>query len=55
MKTHRTLKLRILRAALSGETEAEALAQNLADSVDAHLVEVRGHTFVITRKSASQR
>ena len=55
MKERRTLKVRILRAALSTNTRVEQLAQSLAQSADTHLVEVRGHTFVMTRKSKMQR
>ncbi len=54
MKDRRTLKVRVLRAALT-TVAVEQLAQSLAQSVDAHLVEVRGHTFVMTRKSKLQR
>lgn len=55
IKERRTLKVRILRAALTDESGVEQLAQSLVDAADAHLVEVRGHTFVMTRKSKLQR
>lgn len=50
MKTRRTLKIRVLRAALSTDTGISELAERLAQSSDAHVVEIRGHTFVMTRK-----
>ena len=55
IKERRTLKVRILRAALTDVSGADQLAQSLVDAADAHLVEVRGHTFVMTRKSKLQR
>jgi RNA-binding protein len=55
IKEHRTLKVKILRAALTTENGVDQLAQSLVESADAHLVEVRGHTFVMTRKSKLQR
>ena len=55
IKERRTLKVRVLRAALTDGGAVDQLAQSLVDAADAHLVEVRGHTFVMTRKSKLQR
>jgi len=42
------VKAKFLRAARGG-TDTEALAADLADRVDAQVVETRGHTAVIER------
>lgn len=54
IKQRRTLKVKVLRASLT-ESRVDTLAQSLVKATDAHLVEVRGHTFVMTRKSKLQR
>ncbi len=54
IKERRTLKVKILRAGLTG-SGVDTLAESLVEATDAHLVEVRGHTFVMTRKSKLQR
>ena len=54
IKERRTLKVKVLRASLT-ESRVDTLAQSLVEATDAHLVEVRGHTFVMTRKSKLQR
>lgn len=45
----RMVKIRILKSALQSET-AKAIATRTAEQVDAALVEVRGHVFIIYRK-----
>ncbi len=55
MKERRTLKIKVLRAGLTESGGVHKLAQSLVEATDAHLVEVRGHTFVMTRKSKLQR
>jgi putative YhbY family RNA-binding protein len=47
------VKIRILRSALASET-AKAIAERTAAQVDAALVEVRGHVFIIFRKRRKQ-
>ena len=42
------VKVKFLRAA-RGSTTTEALAEDLADRVDAEVVETRGHTAVVQR------
>ena len=42
------VKVKFLRAARGG-TDAEALAADLADRVDAEVIDVRGHTGVFHR------
>ena len=55
MKERRTLKVKVLRAGLTAGNGVDQLAQSLVEAADAHLVEVRGHTFVMTRKSKLQK
>ncbi len=55
MKERRTLKVKVLRAGLTGSGGVDKLAQSLVEATEAHLVEVRGHTFVMMRKSKLQR
>jgi len=43
------VKIRILRSALSGST-AKDIAAKTAAQVNAHVVEVRGHVFIIYRR-----
>jgi RNA-binding protein YhbY len=43
------VKIRILKSALATET-AKAIATRTAEQVDAALVEVRGHVFIIYRR-----
>ncbi len=43
------VKIRILRSALATET-AKVIAERTAKQVDAALVEVRGHVFIIYRR-----
>ena len=43
------VKIRILRSALAEET-AKAIATKTATQVDAQLVEVRGHVFILFRR-----
>ena len=45
----RMVKIRILKSALQSET-AKAIATRTAEQVNAALVEVRGHVFIIYRK-----
>jgi len=45
----RMVKIRILKSALQTET-AKAIAARTAEQVNAALVEVRGHVFIIYRK-----
>jgi putative YhbY family RNA-binding protein len=45
----RMVKIRILKSALQAET-AKAIATRTAEQVNAALVEVRGHVFIIYRK-----
>lgn len=47
------VKIRILKSALATET-AKAIAERTAQQVDAALVEVRGHVFIIFRKRRKQ-
>lgn len=43
------VKIRILKSALVGDT-AKAIATRTAEQVDAALVEIRGHVFIIYRR-----
>jgi RNA-binding protein len=43
------VKIRILKSALADNT-AKAIAERTAQQVNAHLVEVRGHVFIIYRR-----
>jgi RNA-binding protein len=48
LKRRDLVKVKFLRASRGGTT-TEALAAELADAVDAELVETRGHTAVVHR------
>ena len=47
------VKIRILKTALASDT-AKAIATRTAEQVDAALVEVRGHVFIIYRRHKKQ-
>jgi putative YhbY family RNA-binding protein len=47
------VKIRILKSALVSDT-AKAIATRTAEQVDAALVEVRGHVFILFRKRKKQ-
>jgi len=49
LQNAKMVKIRILRSALQTET-AKAIATRTAEQVDAALVEVRGHVFIIYRR-----
>jgi len=42
-------KIRILKSAI-GEVEAKQIASRIAEDIDASLVEVRGHTFMLYKR-----
>lgn len=48
LEDHEMVKVKFLRAARGGSS-TEELAVDLADQVDADLVETRGHTAVVQR------
>ena len=50
LQKNRMLKIRILPAALQGETTAHDIANKAAQETNAALVEVRGHVFILFRK-----
>lgn len=47
------VKIKILKSALATET-AKAIAERTAQQVDAALVEVRGHVFILYRRRQKQ-
>jgi RNA-binding protein len=47
------VKIKILKSALATET-AKAIAERTAQQVDAALVEVRGHVFILFRRRQKQ-
>ncbi len=50
LQKNKMVKVRILPAALQGENTAQTIATNAAEQLDAALVEVRGHVFILFRK-----
>jgi RNA-binding protein len=49
LQKEKMVKIRILRSALGSDT-AKVIATRTAEQVDAALVEVRGHVFIIYRR-----
>jgi RNA-binding protein len=49
LQKEKMVKIRILRSVLAQDT-AKAIATRTAEQVDAALVEVRGHVFIIYRR-----
>lgn len=50
LQKNKMVKVRILPAALKELTTAEEIAKKAANAVEAALVEVRGHVFILFRK-----
>ncbi len=50
LQKNRMIKIRVLPAALQGENTAQTIALAAAEQLDAALVEVRGHVFILFRK-----
>jgi putative YhbY family RNA-binding protein len=50
LQKNKMVKIRILPAALTDENTAQKIAANTAEQVEAALVEVRGHVFILFRK-----
>ena len=50
LQLNKMVKVRILPAALQGESTAQTIAIKAAGETDSALVEVRGHVFILFRK-----
>ena len=50
LQKNKMVKVRILPAALQGENTAQTIATTAAEQLNAALVEVRGHVFILFRK-----
>ncbi len=50
LQKNKMVKIRILPAALTGDNTAQSIAEKTAEQVEAALVEVRGHVFILFRK-----
>ena len=50
LQKEKMVKIRILRSALSSTDTAKVIATRTAEQVNAALVEVRGHVFIIYRR-----
>ena len=50
LQKNKMVKVRILPAALQGESTSQSIAAKAAEQTSAALVEVRGHVFILFRK-----
>ena len=50
LQRNKMVKVRVLPAAMQGESTAQVIAANAAEKTNAALVEVRGHVFILFRK-----
>jgi RNA-binding protein YhbY len=48
------VKVRVLPAALQGDTTAQVIGVKAAEKTNAGLVEVRGHVFILFRKRKAE-
>jgi len=54
LQKNKMVKVRVLPAALLGETTALTIAVKAAENTNASLVEVRGHVFILFRKRKAE-
>ena len=50
LQRSKMVKVRVLPAAMQGESTAQVIAANAAEKTNSALVEVRGHVFILFRK-----
>jgi RNA-binding protein len=54
LQKNKMVKVRILPAALVGDNTAQAIGAKAAEELNAALVEVRGHVFILFRKRKTE-
>ncbi len=54
LQKNKMVKVRILPAALVGDNNAQAIGAKAAEELNAALVEVRGHVFILFRKRKTE-
>ena len=54
LQKNKMVKVRVLPAALQGETSAQSIATKAAEKTNSALVEVRGHVFILFRKRKAE-
>ena len=54
LQKNKMVKVRVLPAALQGDTTAQVIGVKAAEKTNAGLVEVRGHVFILFRKRKAE-
>ena len=54
LQKNKMVKVRVLPAALTGDTTAQTIGVKAAEQTSAGLVEVRGHVFILFRKRKAE-